>query len=254
MKKITTGSGITERTYESLDHANIKADLEYTKAVFDKAIKKGSRYKRIYNKACKILTDAGLPFFSAVAYWRDNPEKWQRAPVVEANHTGKCIWTSYYGGFRRWGTSSTSKDELTFLPDYIINVRGYPEDSPQGYAARLLDGLLDMSLAEQSKDIAGCFASAFDLGMLVKESSMKVRLEPSVMAYQSSKQGGKTGAENAAQSRQQEAELKRQEIEALAKQLLANGKQRHQLAEVISKRKGISARTVRRHLRNSTIL
>jgi hypothetical protein len=57
---------------------------------------------------------------------------------------------------------------LAFFPKYVIHVKGYPEDSPQGYAARVIDCLANIDLAARSEDIAFYGRNAFDLALLVK--------------------------------------------------------------------------------------
>jgi hypothetical protein len=79
MKKTTTGTGITQRPCYSLGDEPI-TNVEPIRAFFE-AIKEG-RYRSIHNKACKILTEAGLPISWAVRYQPKYPEKWKPMPRI----------------------------------------------------------------------------------------------------------------------------------------------------------------------------
>jgi hypothetical protein len=85
MKKEIKGSGITQRTYESLDHDTINADVAYLKDAFDKTIQAGDFFKRVLTEACKLLTAAELPVCVVVRYQRKQPEKWKPMPLLAAH-------------------------------------------------------------------------------------------------------------------------------------------------------------------------
>jgi len=133
------GSGITEREEIEIEGSgeDVRAVMDELAALYDK-----DPITVIYDWATEALAAEGLPTSYTVRYPADDPTAWQV-------HSDPVALTGY---------------KYATVGHYVVNVRGFAPDTPEGYAARLLERMKRMEQHPRS---------AFEAGYIAREALMK---------------------------------------------------------------------------------
>ena len=146
----------------------------------------------------------------------------------------------------------TGTDRTIGLPlSLVVETLGYAPDSPEGYAAEVLT--LDLAarflLARGQHDEA--MAVAVRLGGPVTEAGMKEAFEPDFLRGERVREGGRQAHAKTYGSRQ-ERDAKSAAYAAAFNTLVAKGTARMKAYRAVAKVYGVSERTVRRAVGNSS--
>lgn len=230
----TTGTGMTERTVIGFDPMSA-ADLNVLIAAGKETLDRTSFQRlslRLTADAARILAQSGLPMDAGGIYALDDNGKWHRRE-------------GEFGPGTELGVES--------LPlSVLVQSMGFAHDTPEGYAANalMLLGRATRQLGAASLDEA--MATAFDLGMLVTEASMKDIFEVDYLT------GGRVRAVmREAHTKQYGTAEDRQERDdaiclAIERELANNGRDRMRSYSVVAKKLRVSISTVQRALRSKT--
>lgn len=147
----TTGSGMTRRVETRITATDSEGLREAIEELY--AAQGGNYFAEAQEWAVETLRAAGLPTDYLVRYSAEDVTAW--APH-DGERRAECGYTT--------------------CGHYVVNKRGYEPDTPEGYAARILDRLHRM---EANPDAAAWFG--YEIGYLVREATMKFRWEPRVL-------------------------------------------------------------------------
>jgi hypothetical protein len=230
----TVGTGMTRRGVVAFDwdepgdaDAQIAAAIEtFNRSSFIRLS------RRLAGFATGILDSAGLPSDPEKGYEVTSEGTWATVdwPVIDedAELDDEC---------------ETSKGPLSL--SMAVEASGYAEDSPQGYAAKVLLHLADARMHLRTGNHDGAMALAFALGGLVTEAGIKEEFEQDVDVGERVREGGrqasvKTHGTEAERDARHEAY-----VEAFDK-LVAMGASHMTAYRAAGKLHRVSPRTIRR--------
>lgn len=169
-KKFTRGTGITATqgiSFDLTDPDELPAFVEY----FDARIKQAADpYSGIEEFARSCLRKDGLPDDETKPYyWGRNPNWWRAAK----GKSDRIFTRRFQARLRRRIPSFAGCGSI----DYLLKARGYEDDSPQGYACRLLDriGRVRQAIAADNAKDAARWAD--DIRRLWSDARMKSEWE-----------------------------------------------------------------------------
>lgn len=229
MPKITrtTGSGMTERAVLKFDptatddiQRMIRAAIEtFARSSFDRVSKK------LETLAKQILESAGLPSDPAVSYLVTPDGAWA---VVDD---------------QMYFAAELHNADLPL--DLTVPFCGYPSDSAEGYAARILMLLQKARRQQEAGSIDEAMALAFGVGELANEAGMKDLFEADFIAGGKVRAGGHQAHEKVHGTEEEKAARRDAYLQEYDR-LRADGMRKTLAYELAGEKFGVSAKTIQR--------
>lgn len=180
LEKEIVGTGVTEKERLKSTPGGMTAEEAFQ---FHTAIEAAQTPPIVRNgqKSAAVLLKSGLPNCVVIQYEKEDIAHWHDIEQGTVEGPASCVHMRFDDSTDAWELPADCGWIVTDVESYVIEVRGYSYDSPEGYAASYIKTFYEIQRHHYAGNTDRAVQEAFGLGSLVAEGRFKVDWEEAAL-------------------------------------------------------------------------